>query len=328
MSKRAIYMIMAGGANATSTFAPVLISLEVSDKAGTHSDSARIELDDTGGRIMMPTKGAPVIVGLGWEGGGATPVFYGTVDEVRSSGSRGGGRTLSITAKGVDTNGKAKEGQQMHLDETTIGAALQQAAGYAGVSIQVDPTLASLKRKYIEMRDESFIHFGERIAREVGGNFSVRGPIAYLTAKNGAYTSAVTAAWGVNLHAWDIAPVLGRPQYSAARARWYDKKQAKWMEQEVSIGLDAQATHSRRDAKADMDEATQQANADKATSERDAGEGSVTIEGNVGAIPDGLCIVSGTRPGIDGAYRIEGVTHTYSRGSGFTTKLDLKQPMG
>jgi hypothetical protein len=50
------------------------------------------------------------------------------------------------------------------------------------------------------------------------------------------------------------------------------------------------------------------------------------IEGNTAAIPDGLCIVSGTRPGVDGAYRIEAVTHTLSRAGGFVTALDHRQP--
>lgn len=51
-----------------------------------------------------------------------------------------------------------------------------------------------------------------------------------------------------------------------------------------------------------------------------------TIEGDAAAIPDGLCIVEGARPGIDGPYRIESVTHSYSRGGGFVTELSLRQP--
>ncbi len=54
------------------------------------------------------------------------------------------------------------------------------------------------------------------------------------------------------------------------------------------------------------------------------GEGSVTIEGDTTAIPDGLCIVTGARAGIDGPWRIETVTHSYLRGGGFVTTLDLK----
>src|SRR5512139_2998741 len=106
MSKRAVFMVTVAGTNITAPLLPVLISLTVSDKVGTHADTATLEIDDTDGRIVLPQLGAPVMVALGWEGGGVRVVFTGTVDEVRSSGSRGGGRTLSITAKGMDTTGK------------------------------------------------------------------------------------------------------------------------------------------------------------------------------------------------------------------------------
>lgn len=325
MSKRAIFSVVVAGTNITTTLSPVLISLEVQDNVGTHSDNARITVDDTNGRIVMPQKGAPVSISLGWEGGGVRQVFWGTVDEVRSSGSRGSGRTMQITAKGVDTTKKPKQGQQRHWDDTTIEQALKDAGQEAGVTdIEIDPALGSLKRKYIEMRDESFINFGERLAREVGGNFRVKGTRAEMSARNGTYTAFVNATWGDNLHSWDIAPVMGRPQFNKARARWYDKKEAKWKETEVQVQLDVDARHDHRYAKADEDEAGQQAGSDKATSERDGGEGSVTIEGNTAAIPDGLCIVGGCRAGIDGPYRIESVQHSYSR-SGFTTKLSLKR---
>lgn len=319
-------MVTVAGTNITTTLLPVLISLTVSDKVGTHSDTASLEIDDTGGRIVLPRIGAPVVVALGWECGGARVVFTGTVDEVRSSGSRSGGRTLSVTAKGMDTTGKPKEGQQRHFDDSTVEDILSAAGKTAGVTeIEVDPSLASIRRAYLEMRDESFVHMGERLAREIGGNFRIQGAKAIMSKRGGSYTSAVVAAWGRNLHGWDISPALGRAQYSMVRARWYDPRKAGWQEAEEGTSLAVDARHDHRYAKPDEDEATQQTGSDRATSERDAGEGSVTIEGDTAAIPDGLCIVMGARSGIDGPYRIESVTHSYSRGGGFVTQLSLKQ---
>jgi phage protein D len=327
MSKRAAFMVTVAGTNITTTLLPVLISLSVSDKVGTHSDTASLEIDDTDGRIVLPQIGAPVVVALGWEGEGVRVVFTGTVDEVRSSGSRGSGRTLSISAKGMDTTKKPKEGQQRHFDDSTVEDILKQAGEKAGVTeIEVDPSLASISRKYFEMRDESFIHMGERLAREIGGNFRIQGTRAVMSKRGGSYTAAVIAAWGRNLHGWDISPALGRTQYSQVRARWYDSRKAEWQEMEESTSLAVDARHDHRYAKPDEVEATQQTASDRATSERDAGEGSITIEGNTAAIPDGLCIVTGARPGVDGPYRIESVTHSYSRGGGFVTQLSLKQP--
>ncbi|SDB57487.1 phage late control D family protein [Bauldia litoralis] len=327
MSKRAVFMVTVAGTNITAPLLPVLISLTVSDRVGTHSDTATLAIDDTDGRIILPAIGAPVVVALGWEDGGVRIVFTGTVDEVRSSGSRGGGRTLAITAKGIDTTKKPKEAQQRHFDDKTVEDILKAAGKTAGVTeVEVDPALASITRTYLEMRDESFIHMGERLAREIGGNFRIQGTRAVMSKRGGIYTAAVAAVWGQNLHAWDIAPALGRTRFSKVRTRWYDPTDAVWKETEETTSLDVDARHDHRFSLANEDEAKGQAAADKATSERDSGEGSVTIEGDTSAIPDGLCIVAGARPGVDGAYRIEAVTHRYSRGGGFVTELELRQP--
>ena len=114
MSKRAVFNVTVAGTNITTALLPVLIALRVSDKVGTHTDSVDLEIDDTDARIILPQKGADVVIALGWESEGLRVVFRGTVDEVKSSGSRGAGRRLMIVAKGMDTTGPAKEGQQRH----------------------------------------------------------------------------------------------------------------------------------------------------------------------------------------------------------------------
>ena len=176
------------------------------------------------------------------------------------------------------------------------------------------------------MRDESLIAMGERLAREIGGNFRVTGGRIVLSKRNADYATAIAATWGQNLHSWDIAPKLGRPQFGAVRGRWYDVAGGAWQVVERATGIDVPSVYADRFARAGEVETTQQGESDAATTARDAGEGTVVIEGNTAAVPDGLCTVSGTRPGVDGSYRIEAVTHTLTRSGGFVTTLELKQP--
>lgn len=333
MVKRAIYQVNVAGQNISSRLGPLLTSIRISDHEGTHSDTAEITLDDKDGLIKLPRDGDPITILLGWEGSPLAIVFIGTVDEVRSNGSRGGGRELSISAKGLDTKGKAKEGQQLNVDDATVEQALNEAGKAAGISVKVDPSLASVKREWWGLNDESFLHFGERVARELGGIFKVQGDRAILTKKgagsvSGAVLGSVVAAWGVNLISWDIAPIMGRPRHKQVRARFYDKKEAKWKEVEAQVNDDgAQATLADRHSRADEDEAQGSAENGARNSEREKGGGSVDIDGTAAAKPGAMCALAGTRPGIDGIYRIVSVNHDYSR-SGWTTRLELKEPQG
>ena len=334
MAKRAVYTVIVGGLDISSRLLPLLTSLRISDREGTHSDTCELRIDDEDGRVIMPREGDPIIVSLGWEGEGMGVVFIGTVDEVQSSGSRGAGRELRVSAKGVDTKGKAKEAQQRHFDNKTLQQVLNDAGQHAGISVRVDPSLGSLKRDWWGMNDESFLHFGERLAREHGGLFKVRGNQAILTAKGGGSVSGggmggVTAAWGDNLLSWDISPRMNRPRHKTTRARWYDKKKAKWEEVDVQVpDQGAIATLHDRYSRTDQDESKNSATNHAKDAEREKGGGSVTIDGTAAAQPGGTCAVVGARPGIDGPYRINGVDHDYNRGGGWTTKLDLKQPQG
>ena len=333
--KRAICEVWVDGRDISFVLSPVLISLRVSDKAGTTSDTATIDLDDRGGHLILPPQGARLVIRLGFSDEGVAVVFTGVVDEIRSRGGRGGGRVLTISAKGFDTRGKAKAPQQRHFDRKTVREILEAAGRAAGLDdVRVDEAFAGLVRDYEWMDDESFIALGERLAGELGGTFKVAGNRAVLAKRNGgrspsgAALPTVTAAWGANLIDWDIAPFLGRARYKRTRARWYDQKDARWREVLAEVETeDAEADHTARYSAPGDREALQRAQGDAAESARRGGEGTITIDGNIGAQPEGLCVLTGARPGIDGTYRIDGVEHQYDR-RGFVTTISVKQPQG
>jgi uncharacterized protein len=335
MEERAIFSVVIGGSDITPTISPLVNSIRISDAAGTHSDTCSIEIDDTDGRVVLPRVGVMMTVSLGWQGSSAQQVFTGKVDDVRCSGSRSG-RTISVTAKGLDTLGKAKQHQRKHIDNQNVEGALKKAGEAAGItSIKVDPSFASITRDYWSLDGESFIAFGERVAREIGGTFKVQGNKAVMAKKgsgkspSGQTLPTVIAKWGENLISYDITPSTGRPRFKKVRARYYDPKKAKWVETEAEVdGEDlAEAAHTHPKSRADEAEAKSANDQDKGESKNQKGGGSISINGNATATPEGSVVLVGARPGVDGTYRIETVQHEYSR-SGWTTQLSVKLPEG
>lgn len=334
--QRTICIVTVDGQDVSSAILPRLISLSVTDKAGTSSDTVSITLNDEGGNILLPEDGASIEVQLGGEQSGVATVFKGVVDEVRSSGSRSSGMTLTISGKGFDTKGKPKQPQSKHWDDKSLGDVFKEAAQLAGIGdAKVADELASIQRPYWAMQNESFIHWAERIAREVGGTFKVVDDVAILAKRNGGLAAGggalapVSAVYGENLISWDISPVLGRPRYKKAKARWYDPKKAEWKVEVVEVeDPDAEAEFYTRFSSADDGEAEKNAESRKVDSEREKGGGSITLNGTADPQPEGTVTLVGARPGIDGTYRIDTVNQEFSRGSGWTTRLDLKQPQG
>jgi phage protein D len=336
MAADTVCIITVGGNNVSTLFNQLLESLTVTDKAGTTTDSASITLDDSGGRIIMPTIGDPMTIQLGYADSGAAEVFDGTVDSVKSAGQAGGGRTLTITAKGFDPKGKAKQPLEFHKDDATLKDFMSEAAGKAGLTFKASGKIAEKKREYWAASTESFIALGQRIAREMGGELKIKAKQAIIYERNsgmslsGDALTGVQAALGFNLIDWDITPSTARPRFEQTRARFYDNAKAKWDEKTVKVaaqGATSEAIHTHRQTRADKDEAEDSAGDNQKSSERERGGGTVTILGNPAAQPDGTCTVSGARPGVDGSYKIDSVEHSYSA-TGFTTKLELKHPEG
>lgn len=326
------WTITIDGRDASTVMRPRLLDITVSDRDGTASDTCQLTFDDTGGQTLLPRDGARLAAAYA-----GIPVFEGTVDSVRSSGSRGGMRTLAVGAKGFDAGGAVKTGQRWHMDDATLEDALARAAKLAGLSgIRVDPALGAIQRDYWSPKGETFLGWGRKLAREMGATFKIRGDQAVF-AKRGSGQNAsglalptVIARVGDNVISWDIAPVANRARFGTARVRYFDRASATFKEKDVQIegasGISAQEVVMTTAADETQAEAIAQGR--KAEAERGGGEGTVEIDADPTARAEGTMVLVGARPGIDGTYRISGVTLRDGRNSRATTSLEIRQPQG
>jgi phage protein D len=183
------------------------------------------------------------------------------------------------------------------------------------------------------MQHESFMSWGQRMAQELGASFKIigrRGVFAPLNegiSASGKMLTPITGASGANLLDWDITPVRGRPQFGHAVERHYDIASAQWNEvrhaiDNLGVDMDFRAPLGTANA----ENAAQRAKAAGKGVERAAGDGSATILGDPAAEPEAKFILTGARPGIDGEYTIDSLTHSLDKSSGFTTSLQLVRP--
>ncbi|WP_282046294.1 phage late control D family protein [Roseibium album] len=329
MAWKTNWSVSVGGQVITAALSPYLETITVTDKAGASSDSCRLTLDDTGGRIKLPQPGQTLVV---WLNG--VQVFTGVIDSVKSSGSRSAGRGLSVSAKGFDVRGKAKEPQRFHKDDGTIGDFLKTASQNAGFELKIDDDLANIARDYIAADGESLLHIGEKIARELGATFKLREPLAVLAKHGGDFglpeiAGLFTADDSGNLISWDIEPISTRPVFKEIEARYFDRNKGEVLslkEDGGEAGKRAEAVNVVRYVAHDENHAREIVAGRKRENEREGGKGRVELDLTPTAQAEALFRLSGTRTGVDGTYRIVSVTHKASRSSGATTSLELQQP--
>lgn len=322
--------VIVAGNDVTSRFAPRLLDVSIDRTAGKAADSANLTLANPNGTVVMPSDRAPIEIQIN-----GTWVFSGFVTEVEAKIDKKGGRTISIVASSVDQGSKAKEPMLRHKDKASLSSVMKEFGQKAGLNVQVIGSIGSIERDYWIQQNESFVSWGQRMAREVGATFKVIGDRAFFAARNeglsvsGRPLTPIDAAYGVNLKEASIRPIVSRPRFNKVRVSYFDVAKGEKVEEEFETGIDdVDAALRQLVTAADKAQAKDRAGSLGKESDREKGQGDITILGDERAEPEAICNVSGVAPGADGAYRIDKVSHKVSKGSGFTTSLSLRQPQG
>lgn len=313
-----------------------LLSLRVSDEEGYNSDAVEIRLDDRGGTVELPRRGAELTVELGYdkvpeseirEGilePGRVPMGRYTVDEVELSGPPA---TLAIRARAADMRAAMKQRRTRSWQRVLLGDLIKTIGREYGLDARVAEELAKIILPHVDQTDESDLHLltrlGERYdaaARPANGRlvFARRG--AARSATSGALT-AVRIARG---QAADYRVTLAdRPEYRSVRAYWYDTAAARRVE--VTAG-DGEPVYALRDDHVDEATARKAAQARLDILKRGAATLSLVLKPGLPTVgAESPLTLSGFRNGVDGLWIAARVSHEIDN-SGYSTRVEAETP--
>ncbi|MDE0434054.1 MAG: contractile injection system protein, VgrG/Pvc8 family [Bryobacterales bacterium] len=328
-------IVVDGHQDVTAAIRERLLSLRVSDDEGYQSDTVEIRLDDRGGTVELPRRGAELTVELGYDQApeserrnglkpGRVPMGRYTVDEVELSGPPA---TLAIRAKAADMRAALKQRRTRSWQSVLLGDLIKTIGREYGLDARVADELAKIVLPHVDQTDESDLHLltrlGERYdaaARPANGRL--------VFARRGAAMSATSGL----LAAVRIAPeqaadyrvtLADRPEYSSVRAYWYDTAAGRRME--VTAG-DGEPVYVLRDDHAGEAAARAAAKARLDILGRGSATLSLSLEPGVPAVSaESPLTLSGFRSGVDGLWIAARVSHEIDN-SGYSTRVEAKTP--
>jgi len=325
------WAISVDGRDASSTFNDYLISIAIEEKEGKGGDTASLELDDTGGINLLPRAGALVVITLA-----GVQKFTGYTEDPECEFTRGGGRKISVHCVSQDSRGPAKDAQRWHLDNATLQQALGKAAALAGMTITVDVAFAAIQRAWWSPSGSSFLHWGERIAAELGAVFKVRANQAVLAQRgtgqsaSGAPIAPVTFDFADgSISGGHATPIVGKSSRTNARLHWFDRANAKWQHEDVTITPLSGAPNSTavpRYPRATQDTAKRAANGRKDDAAHERGKATVNSDLRVDVPIGAPATIKNFRPGVDGAYVVKGISTRLDRSGGAHSSFTLARP--
>jgi len=335
---RAFCEINVAGINVTDKLLPHLISVRIID---TSPDCmCELEIDDRDGKLPLPPLGAPVFVALGWQSENLVTVFNGTIEDFEHGfGRKQGGRRMYVHAKGVDEITTAvKEPMQDHAGEGAppgqkegklIGLPdwIGQMAKNAKINVDIDNAFAKIKQDYWHQANDSLMHKVQELSEQFGFTHQFREGNKLVVQRPGFKGICCVAVWRDNLIAWRVRPLAQRSSFKGAAQQWFDKEDSHWNFSMQKFGLSFPFTsngsaYSPRQSAPTEGAAGSDNSGSQTKSETQEGNGRIIINGEPKAVWNGLVLLQGARPGVDGLYIIEQVEHIWSR-QGFITMLEV-----
>lgn len=141
------YTLTLDGKNISGQVRPRLLSLTVKLNRGITADSIDLELDDSDGKLELPTRGKTLLASIGWQGQPLALLGSFIVTAVKHMGAPD---KVTISAGSADFRGKLDQSSGGHFypagngDQTTLGEIVQTIAARNGLQPMLHPEMASI----------------------------------------------------------------------------------------------------------------------------------------------------------------------------------------
>lgn len=314
------FRLLADGTDLTKEIADRLVSIRLTDQAGQVSDSLEITLDDREKRLPVPRQGAWLKLWLGYSQGGPLPTFMGSfaVDEVTLSG---GPRSMVISATAAAAAPElVKAGRTQAWRNTTLGQIVADIAKRNGLQVQTKGNLGAIQIRHEDQTNETDQAFLTRLAEKYRATIKPsNGYLVMLPRGSGEGAGSFTIEEQEVEPGWRAA-LKNRGAYSQVRVRYLDRATNKERVAEAGVRGPLPVFEERGTYR-------DQAEAQKAAASRlqslQAGEVriSLTTRGRPDINAEGLIVLKGFRPEVDGTWNARQIEHRLDR-QGFVTAIE------
>ncbi len=219
-----------------------LVSLGLTEKRGDEADQLDLVIDDTDGRMAIPSAGAVITVAIGWAQGIGVPIGLENkgrfvVEEVDHSGPPD---LITIRARAADFTSEIRTRQERSWHGTTLGSIVADLAKRNKLEARCAASLASIAVDSMAQSRESDVAFLRRLGRahdavaKIADGKLIFSPIgAGVTTSGKALPSrTITRSMG-DRHSFKVQKA---EEAGAVEATWHDRGAAERKTERVGEG--------------------------------------------------------------------------------------------
>lgn len=320
------FQLFKGTEDLMGAMAPYFISATLVDEVGLENDELSVELDDEARQLPLPTEDDMLEPVAGYDGGESASLGKFKVQGWGSGWSGGGAEIMRMTARAATFTGEVKAGGARHWDDKTLGDILGDTARAAGLSLAIDPELASVRIPYALRWEASPIDYATRLAEE-NGAVAKPGGGRLAVVKRGSGKGADGTALPIirvtrqGSGGWwiDGEP---RPRQGTVAAAWINPKTGRREIVRASTGRKG-PLHSLIHPRPSEGEAKAAARAHARQLNINTGRGFFIVQFSPSNSAGAMVEASGFGPGIDGLWPSERITTPWVKGQAVLSTIDV-----